>query len=165
MKQMFTDEDIIRFLYNEMGYRETEVFLDALYKDDSLWERYEAFQHIVDKLDDVQMEPSKEACDNIMRYVEETAPVAEKKKAFAFVRVNNTQRNAILMVAFVLFASVTIMVSVFNMKSTQTSYQETAGAIEPVVLEWDDNSEEQLQVIRKQVDNLRTLDDKTLRKL
>ena len=65
MKKQFTDDDIIRFLYNEMKGAENDAFLEALCTDESLWERYELLQESVEMLSGVQYEPSEASLQQI----------------------------------------------------------------------------------------------------
>lgn len=81
MKKRFGDNDIIRFLYNEMAPHENEVFLDALTKDEELWDRYEYFQEVGDQLEEVEFEPSAASVANVMAFVkaDDTKPEPAKK--------------------------------------------------------------------------------------
>lgn len=132
MKQNFTDDDIIRFLYDEMGPSESEAFLDVLCDDEALWERYEHFQEIVKQTSSLEYLPSDHSCQQILAYVKETsieAELAGAKPATATEKSLKTYMmgaipftlslNAVLILAVVLFASVTITGSVFQMSMNQ----------------------------------------------
>ena len=41
MKKKFTDNDVLRFLYGEMSPSEHDAFLDAMYEDEELFEKFE----------------------------------------------------------------------------------------------------------------------------
>ncbi len=77
MKRSFTNEDIIRFLYNEMPDEEAEQFLDAVCVDEKLWERYEYYQNIVDIIPKEVLTPSSESVDSVMTYVASTNSVKQ----------------------------------------------------------------------------------------
>ncbi|MEM7659310.1 MAG: hypothetical protein AAF399_24535, partial [Bacteroidota bacterium] len=77
MKKAFNDEDIIRFLFDEMKQGESEQFLDAICADEDLWDRYEYFQTVVEEISDLSYEPSDYSCQTIMNYVKETATPVE----------------------------------------------------------------------------------------
>jgi hypothetical protein len=77
MKTRFNDNDILRFIYDEMSSTESEAFLDALTHDENLWNRYEQFQDTGDRLQEISLEPSEASLQRIM------AVVSEEKQADA----------------------------------------------------------------------------------
>lgn len=78
MKRQFTNDDIIRFLYNEMDSEEAEVFLDAVCVDEKLWERYEYFQNIVDMVPNKLVSPSQDTLSAVMDYAASKPSVNNK---------------------------------------------------------------------------------------
>lgn len=78
MKKKFTDDDVLRFLYEEMDKSESEEFVDALCKDDTLLEKYDTFESVYKKLDDVSISPSDESCNNILEFVRSTRPCEDE---------------------------------------------------------------------------------------
>jgi len=69
MKKRFTDEDILRFLYDEMNQAESEALLTELVSDEDLWQRYEALQEVVEDLAVVSYDPSEDSVAAIQDYV------------------------------------------------------------------------------------------------
>ncbi|RMG30743.1 MAG: hypothetical protein D6730_02135 [Bacteroidetes bacterium] len=141
MKQKFTDDDIIRFLYDEMEQGESERFLDALCSDEDLWERYEYFQEIVEKTAGLSYEPSEYSCQQIMAYVAVTSPQPEDVRGgapyLAGLKGRKLSTNAILMFVLALFGSITIIGSVYQMHKIQQESQHTEANFQEVDLRWD----------------------------
>lgn len=73
MKRIFTDDDLLRFLYNELPPAESNELLDELVKDEALWERFEAFQHTEEQLAAAVATPSEQSVEHVMNYVKATA--------------------------------------------------------------------------------------------
>lgn len=80
MKIKFSDNDILRFLYEEMSEDESKLFLDALTQDENLWERYEHFQQTTDQVSFLSFEPSEASLSAIMDVVEQEGTGKSKKK-------------------------------------------------------------------------------------
>jgi hypothetical protein len=74
MKKRFTDEDIIRFLYDEMNQEESETFLTALVSDEELWHRYEILEGTIDRLSEVSFEPSDDSVAAVQAFVRASNP-------------------------------------------------------------------------------------------
>lgn len=86
MKTTFSDNDILRFLYEEMSEDESKLFLDTLTQDENLWERYEYFQQTSDQVDSLSFEPSDTSLSAIMNIVESES--TSKKKKFSIRRLS-----------------------------------------------------------------------------
>ncbi|GEM_PF-2298156 len=143
MKRKFTDDDILRFLFDEMEQIESESFLSALCSDEILWERYEYFQEIVEKTSGLSYEPSEYSCQKIMAYVKETsiAPETNPQKSPYLVglKAPKLSTNVILMFVLALFGSITIIGSVYQMRKIQEVSTHTEIKVEnPINLDWDD---------------------------
>jgi anti-sigma factor RsiW len=70
----YTDEDILRFLYDEMSEDESSAFLADLCTDEALWERYEMFQEVAEQTSGLRFEPSEESIQKIEAFAR-TVPV------------------------------------------------------------------------------------------
>lgn len=79
MKIKFSDNDILRFLYEEMSEDESKLFLDALTEDENLWERYEHFQQTTDQVNSLSFEPSEASLSTIMDVVVSEGTSSGKK--------------------------------------------------------------------------------------
>lgn len=174
MKQHFTDDDIIRFLYDEMGPSESEAFLDVLCDDEALWERYEHFQGIVAETAGLSYLPSDYSCEQILEYVKETS--IEADAAVGLAAVSGRDRsiktylmgaipvtlslNAFLILAVVLFASVTITGSVYQLSMNQTDHPTKPLVHQTVedenLYDWEDTATEmEINSIRDELESLR----------
>lgn len=147
MKRKFTDEDILRFLFDEMDKDESDAFLSALCSDESLWERYEHFQEVVEKSSGLEYEPSDEACQNVMAYVEATGPNVpldpERTPYLLGLTSSKISLNAVLMFVLALFGSITIIGSVYQMQKFEEGRKQTSNSsfkeqqtVEPI--NWDE---------------------------
>lgn len=70
MIQIFTPNDLIRYVYQEMSEEESTKLAEALVFDDELMETYQklrASKHILDT-ENVSFEPPRRAVDNILSY-------------------------------------------------------------------------------------------------
>ncbi len=173
MKQNFTDDDIIRFLYDEMGPSESEAFLDMICDDEALWERYEYFQEVVEKTSRLQYQPAEYSCDQIMAFVKETRPEGavantlttpdKRKKALVTYLMGaipvTLSLNAFLILVVVLFASVTITGSVYQLSLNQTEQIDKPlvhQTLEEDIYDWDDHAtEHELNSLRDDIESIR----------
>lgn len=73
MKQKFSSEDIVRFLYGDMEAPEREQFLDSMLEDEALFEEFEAMQSAHAALAPVSLAPSKAAHDRVMNVAKRAA--------------------------------------------------------------------------------------------
>ena len=72
----FTNEDMIRFLYNEMTTEETQLFIQALEADWTFKERFEVLKQSKASLDNVSHAPRTSTINAIMQYAEITETVS-----------------------------------------------------------------------------------------
>lgn len=97
MKTKFSDNDILRFLYEEMTEDESKLFLDALTEDENLWERYEYFQQTSDQVDSLSFDPSEASLSAIMNVVETEGNSGKRK--FSIRRLTSSPYSMGLAVA------------------------------------------------------------------
>ena len=174
MKQSFTEEDILRFLYNEMSIRESESFLDALYSDENLWQKFEGYQHVVDKLVPLDLEPSENTLNSILSFVEETQPSFDgKEAASAFPTLTNPRRphQLVLMAVVICITSLVISGSLYFV--SQKGISEDQQALTQKLIEeelssehkWEDTElEQQIEDIKKLIHELKSPEDSTSEK-
>lgn len=168
MKRKFTDEDILRFLFEEMEQAESEIFLTALCADEALWERYEYFQEVVEKSSSLSFEPSEESCKNIMNYVEETNPnvktPSEKNPYLVGLKSPRLSTNAILMFILALFGSITIIGSIYQMQKFEAQNKHADKHIDRVErLEWEDPIlENKIDQVQLELEKLKRKDTQEL---
>ncbi len=72
MKQNFTLNDLIRFIYNETSVFENEQIVEALNSDNELYAQFEELQVGKEMLPKVTFAPTTSAINNILRYSQET---------------------------------------------------------------------------------------------
>ncbi|PWT99372.1 MAG: hypothetical protein C5B52_10750 [Bacteroidetes bacterium] len=65
---IFTPEDMIRYLYNETSAEETAAISLALETDWSLKEKFEILKRSIESLDRIQRSPRAKAIESILRY-------------------------------------------------------------------------------------------------
>lgn len=73
MKQTFTPELLLQFLYKETSLTESLEIAQELEHDLLLLEEYEELQEALRELPNVKFSPSSNAISRIMKYSEETA--------------------------------------------------------------------------------------------
>lgn len=80
MKTVFSDNDLLLFLYDEMSYDRADELVTALSQDEELLARYEYFQQSSSMIHFVDIEPPQEAIDAIMSSVREDAEKRRKQR-------------------------------------------------------------------------------------
>lgn len=172
MKKRFTDDDIIRFLYDEMNPAECEAFLASLYTDESLWERYEALQETVGSLTGLQYEPSEQSLDKIRAVAKEEAatplpapPAAKRKPLWAYIP-KDLPLKAVASLAFLLFMTVAITGSFYTLgqrsqladnsrpQPNSQIFHQVDNDYDPM-FQWDDSDlDRQLDELRDRVEEI-----------
>lgn len=69
MKQIYTEDDVIRYVYGEMDEEEYPVFFEVLCKDPELWQMFESFQQVKSELGEALYSPSEATTVAIMEEV------------------------------------------------------------------------------------------------
>lgn len=176
MKRQFKDEDIIRFLFDEMSRTEGEAFLTAICADEALWDRYEYFQDIVEQLPSVSYEPSEFSCQKVLDYVKETAvetegasiadqtpsPGPHRRPLLDFlpVKINPNAVVALALGMFLMIGAMSIAYKLQRGAIDNPNTINTAQQFEPIEeaedLEWDDSDiQEKLDQVRSGIENLK----------
>ncbi len=169
MKKLFTEEDILRFLYNEMSIRESEAFLDVLYSDEDLWEKFEYFQQTVDTLRPLDLEPSEESLEAVLSFVQDTQPTGQhpKELSASFPTLSTPARShqLVMMAVVLLITSLVISGSLLFVSRNQNSIeakplgQNVIEETQPAVQDWD-GQELNLEIerIKEGIERLKTPD-------
>ena len=63
-----TQEDLVRYLYNETSEKKSELVKDALESDMNLRDSFEALQASKKNLENVDLSPRPESVDKILQY-------------------------------------------------------------------------------------------------
>ena len=59
MTKLFTPNDLIRYVYQEMPEEEQELLMQALRSDEKLMQEYVELLSAIEQLDQVQLQPSE----------------------------------------------------------------------------------------------------------
>ncbi len=168
MKRKFSDDDLLRFLYNEMHPADSEQLMEALVKDEELLERYESFQQIAEQVGEINLQPSQQSLDKVMAFVHESgSPVlldypVEEPTGWQRFKMNSGKSVVVGLNSLILFG-----VGIFLLVAVGTSslpwHQQHEHAVASVEspdlsldLSWDDPEiRQELQEIEKSVQRLR----------
>ena len=75
--QIFTQEELVQFLYNETSPQKSAAIKAALESDWLLRESFEALVSAQTQLDKLDLSPRTEVIDSLLRYAERTAEVTQ----------------------------------------------------------------------------------------
>ena len=73
MKQKFTKNDLIRYIYKETSVAETMAINEALSSNTDLFDHYQDLSQGYQQLPKAKFNPSAAAIQNILRYSQRTA--------------------------------------------------------------------------------------------
>ena len=165
MKKLFTEEDILRFLYNEMSIRESEAFLDVLYSDEKLWSTFESYQQAVDTLPSLELEPSQQSLDAVLSFVEDTQPSNSTKldsTSFPLLSPPARSHQLVMMAIVLLITSLVITSSLFLVSFTDTPTevqpmgQNLVEEELPIVPDWEgEELNEEIERIKERIEELK----------
>ena len=169
MKKLFTEEDILRFLYNEMSIRESEAFLDVLYSDEKLWEKFEYFQQAVDTLTPLDLEPSEESLEAVLSFVQDTQATdhSPKELSTSFPTLSTPARShqLVLMAVVLLITSLVISGSLLFVSWDQDNIeaqplgQNVIEEDQPAVQDWEGQElNREIERIKEGIERLKTPD-------
>lgn len=65
MTKLFTPNDLVRYIYQEMKEDENELLVQALHSDESLMEEYIEMLSTIEQLDQIQVNPSEKVVQAI----------------------------------------------------------------------------------------------------
>jgi len=68
MTKTFTENDLLRFLYNDLSRVQHDEIQSAVFTDSALQEKLVELQHTKFRLDRVVYKPSQKTVDNILAY-------------------------------------------------------------------------------------------------
>jgi len=77
MKQNFTLNHLVKFIYKETSTAETNAISNALQSDWNLYESHQELKKSFGQLPKVTFSPSQDCIQNILRYSKETAVEAQ----------------------------------------------------------------------------------------
>lgn len=68
MTKTFTQDDVIRYIYNETTAEENLAIAQALITDEMLMDEYKQLSASIDSLNSTMLEPSEKTITNILNY-------------------------------------------------------------------------------------------------
>lgn len=71
MTKTFTEDDLVRFLYNELNPAEADELRELLVVDEELRDRLSELQSTVVELDKLSFQPSQRTIDRILQFSKE----------------------------------------------------------------------------------------------
>jgi len=156
MERKFEESDIIKFIYDEMTASEHEQFVEALCTDEALWEKYETLLTTKEAIEHVEYEPSTYSCEKVMEYVHQTSSDGSRGPRKPTVPGMAFEWYGVLTFIMVLFTSLTITGSVYNMKQNSSPLVQQVPKKE--VIEWDDDLDKQIESVEGRLTDMRNTD-------
>ena len=77
MQTVFTKDDILRFIYNELPKEESKSIENAIRTEPVMQKRYNRLMNVVNQMDAFSVEPSNSSIDLIMEYSRDMRSVEE----------------------------------------------------------------------------------------
>jgi hypothetical protein len=72
MTKLFTPNDLIRYIYQEMSEVEKDLLVQALQSDDTLMQEYVEMLSTLDQLEQIQLSPSEKVVKAIKKSAQST---------------------------------------------------------------------------------------------
>ncbi|MBL0017372.1 MAG: hypothetical protein IPP17_13320 [Bacteroidetes bacterium] len=155
MKKKFTDNDVLRFLYGEMSPSEHDAFLDAMYEDEELFEKFEELKAAQAGLQPVELTPSEASVSRVMSYAKRAVRNPRPKRTklayngsgsmFAF--------NQIVTIVMIVFTCVTVGIATFVY--SRASKPENSWTMTPTHEEFLDHElDDRLDLARERLNNI-----------
>lgn len=72
MTKVFTPNDLIRYIYQEMTEGEQELLMQALHSDESLMQEYMEMLSAIESMDQLQLNPSEKVVQAIKSKAQST---------------------------------------------------------------------------------------------
>lgn len=72
MIKLFTPNDLVRYIYQEMPEDEQELLVQALHNDESLMQEYVEMLSTLEQLDQIELQPSEKVVNAIKSMAQST---------------------------------------------------------------------------------------------
>lgn len=140
MKTVYSDNDLLLFLYDEMPYEEANDLVTALSQDEELLARYEYFQRTSGVIQTVEFEPSDTVVNLIMDEVKRVSITQAQPQSEPEIKKGGSWRTTLLTGVCVLAFGVTALIGT-SLKNTDVSAPVTVSTVQ-VANDglWDDDS-------------------------
>lgn len=155
MKKKFTENDVLRFMYGEMSPAEHDAFLDALYDDEALFEKFEELKAAQAGLQPVALTPSETSVSRVMRYAKRAVRDRRPKRNRLAYNGNGSMFafSHIVSIVMVVFTCITIGIATFVY--SKESKQESNWAMTPTHEELiDSDLDNRLDLARERLENI-----------
>ena len=73
MQQIYTEDDLIRYIYNEISQPERQRIEIAMEKEPSLRSAYSQMMEVINRMDSVKMNPSTSSIELILEHSTKTS--------------------------------------------------------------------------------------------
>ncbi len=169
MKRRFSDDDLLRFLYNELPPAESDRMMDALVKDEELWQRYESFQQVAEQMPEVALQPSEASLEAVMAHVRSSSLLVEEEAplqaAWQRVRMVSGKSivvglNSLVLLGVGIFFFIAVGSSALPWRQAieipQESVQASAAPVQEADLSWDTGHlEEEVVKLKRGMEQIR----------
>jgi uncharacterized radical SAM superfamily Fe-S cluster-containing enzyme len=155
MKKKFTDNDVLRFLYGEMSPSEHDAFLDAMYEDEELFEKFEELKAAQASLQIVELTPSEKSVSRVMSYAKRAVrnPRAKRSKLAYNGSGSMFAFNQIVTIVMIVLTILTVGVATFVY--SKASKPENSWTMTPTHEEFLDHElDDRLDLARERLNNI-----------
>jgi hypothetical protein len=155
MKKKFTENDALRFIYGEMSPAEHDAFLDALYEDEALFEKFEELKSAQAELQPVVLTPSEASVTRVLGYAKRAVRDRRPKRNKLAYAGNGSMFafNHVVTIVMVVFTCVTIGIA--TMVYSKASRQESNWTMTPTHEELlDSELDNRLNLARERLHNI-----------
>ena len=155
MKKKFTDNDVLRFLYGEMSPSEHDAFLDAMYEDEELFEKFEELKAAQASLQSVELTPSEKSVSRVMSYAKRAVrnPRAKRSKLAYNGSGSMFAFNQIVTIVMIVLTILTVGVATFVY--SKASKPENSWTMTPTHEEFLDHElDDRLDLARERLNNI-----------
>ncbi len=155
MKKKFTDNDVLRFLYGEMSPSEHDAFLDAMYEDEELFEKFEELKAAQASLQPVELTPSEKSVSRVMSYAKRAVRNPRAKRAKLAYNGSGSMFAFNQIVTIVMIVLTIVTVGVATVVYSKASKPENSWTMTPTHEEFLDHAlDDRLDLARERLNNI-----------
>ncbi len=155
MKKKFTENDVLRFMYGEMAPAEHDAFLDALYDDEALFEKFEELKAAQTELQSVELTPSEASVSRVIKYAKRAVRERRPRRTKLAYNGNGSMFafNHVVSIVMVVFTVVTIGIA--TLVYSKESKPESSWTMTPTHEElMDSELDNRLDMARERLHNM-----------
>jgi uncharacterized radical SAM superfamily Fe-S cluster-containing enzyme len=155
MKKKFTDNDVLRFLYGELSPSEHDAFLDAMYEDEELFEKFEELKAAQASLQSVELTPSEKSVSRVMSYAKRAVRNPRAKRAKLAYNGSGSMFAFNQIVTIVMIVLTIVTVGVATVVYSKASKPENSWTMTPTHEEFLDHAlDDRLDLARERLNNI-----------